>query len=162
MANAIDLSTIGIRMGFAFETTAGTKPSAFTNIRNPKNIPDMSPEPNGIDVTSLNDLEYMRYIKGLKDLGGSLGFTLSMSKATLAEWNAMVTNSETKKASGLATWFVLYHPDLDDSFFFTGDPSSLGFPSADVNSAWEATVYIAPTGGFTWDTAINPTDPVSA
>ena len=162
MGKPMDLTTIGIRLGYAIETTAGTRPSAFVNIPNPKNVPDMSPEPNSIDITSLNDLEYMRYTKGLKDLGGALSFTIGMSKELLSMWNAMVSASETARAAGKATWFTLYHPGLDESFFFTGEPDALGFPGADVNAAWDATVYIAPTGGFEWDTAINPTDPVSA
>jgi len=57
---AIDLSTAGIRVGYAVETTAGTKPTAFTNLANPKSIPDMNPEPNTLDVTSLNDTEWKR------------------------------------------------------------------------------------------------------
>ena len=158
----IDLTTIGIRFGYAIETTKGTRPSAFTNVANPKNTPDMSPQPNTIDATSLNDLEYMRYLLGLKDFGGSLGVEVAMSKETLAQWNAMCEASKTAAAAGKATWFCFYHPGLDVSFFLTGEPAKLGFPSADVNAAWDATVYFAPTGGFTWDTAINPTDYVSA
>lgn len=60
MAVAINLSTAGIRVGYAFETTSGTKPSTFTNLPNPKSIPDMNPTPNALDVTSLNDTEWKR------------------------------------------------------------------------------------------------------
>ena len=163
MAKPIDLTTIGIRFGYAFETVAGTKPSTFTNIYNPKSIPDLNSEPNTGDITSLNDTEYTRYTALLKDLGGALGFTVGMSKETLSQWNDTVcATTETNKATGKRTWFVLYHPGLDKSFFFTGDPSKLGFPSADVNQVWDATLYVAPTGEIGWGTAINPTDPVSA
>lgn len=42
-AKAIDLSTAGIKVAYAIEETAGTKPTAFTNIPNPKSIPDTNP-----------------------------------------------------------------------------------------------------------------------
>ncbi len=158
MAKAIDLTTIGIRLGYAFEATASTKPASFINIDNPKSIPSFNPEPNSLDITSLNDLEWMRYTSGLKDIGGAQGFGIGMSQKTLDEWNTMCDTTETNEASGRRTWFVLYHPGLDKSFFFTGKPTKLGFPEAEVNSVWDATVYIAPTGEIGWGTAINPTD----
>lgn len=160
--SSVDLTTIGIRFGFAIESTAGTRPTAFENIVNPKDTPDLSPQPDSLDATSLNDLEFKRYLLGLKDTGGNISFTVAMSEATLNQWNDMCEDSKTAEASGKATWFCLYHPGLSNSFFFKGQPAKLGFPSSGVNSVWDATVYIAPTGGFDWDTAVNPTDPVSA
>lgn len=160
--SSVDLTTIGIRFGYAIESSAGTKPSSFTNVANPKDTPDLSPQPDSLDATSLNDLEFKRYLLGLKDTGGNISLTVAMSNETLTQWNAMCESSKTAEATGKATWFVLYHPGLTKSFFFKGQPSKLGFPSSGVNSVWDATIYIAPTGGFDWDTAINPTDPVSA
>ena len=159
MAKAIDLSTAGIRFGYAYETQSGEKPSAFINIPNPKSTPDMNPEPNALDITSLNDTEWKRYMEGLKDFGGSLAFTIGMSKELLSSWNTIVETTKTNEATGKRTWFVLYHPGLEDSFFFTGDPSKLGFPEAAVDEVWDATVYVAPTGEIGWDTAVNPADP---
>ena len=65
-AKAIDLSTAGIMVGYAIETVAGTKPSAFTNIPNPKSIPDTNPEPSTYDSTSLNATEWKTYVEGLR------------------------------------------------------------------------------------------------
>ena len=65
--SSVDLTTIGIRFGFAIESTAGTRPTAFENIVNPKDTPDLSPQPDSLDATSLNDLEFKRYLLGLKD-----------------------------------------------------------------------------------------------
>ena len=46
MPKAVDLSTAGIKVGYAIEETAGQKPTKFTNIPNPKSIPDTNPEPS--------------------------------------------------------------------------------------------------------------------
>ena len=161
MAAAIDLSTAGIRVGFAYESTSGTKPSAFVNLANPKSIPEMNPEPSALDVTSLNDTEWKRYIEGLKDMGGSLGITFGMSQVFFDQWKTICTTSKSNKASSLRTWFVFYVPGLDESFFMTAEPSMIGMPAAEVDSVLDVTVNIIPTGEIGWDTAINPTDPAT-
>lgn len=161
---AIDISTAGIRFGYAIESSVGVKPSAFVNFANPKSIPDLSPEPNGLDTSSLN-IEaggYKTYIEGLKDIGGSIGIGFGMSQLLLDTWNNMCEASKTAEAQNKRTWFVFYHPALDKSFFMTGQPSKLGFPEAEVDTVWDATAYVMPTGELGWDSAINPTDPVSA
>ena len=159
---AIDLSTAGIRVGYAYETVAGTKPSSFINLPNPKSIPDMNPEPNALDVTSLNDTEWKRYIPGLKDLGGALGITFGQSQEFYTLWKNLCTNSASSRAEGKATWFVFYVPGLTDSFFMTADPVMFGMPEAEVDSVLDVTVNIVPTGKVQWATAINPTDQPSA
>lgn len=158
----IDLSTIGARFGFAYETVAGTRPSSFTNIPNPKSIPEFNPEPNTGETTSLNNEEYTSYIPLLKDLGGALGFGIGMSQELLTSWNEMCETTATNEALGKRTWFVIYHPGLSKSLFFTGRPSKLGMPAMDTNVVWDTTVYVAPTNEPEWQTAIKPTDPVSA
>lgn len=159
---AVDLSTAGIRVGFAHESSSGTKPSSFTNLPNPKSIPDMNPEPNALDITSLNDTEWKRYMEGLKDMGGALGITFGMSQEFYSTWQTMCTTAETNKATGKRLWFVFYVPGLTDSFFMTVDPSRMGMPAAEVDSVLDVTVNVLPTGEIGWATAINPTDPVSA
>lgn len=158
MAKAIDLSTIGARMGFAYEVTPGVRPTSFTNIPNPKSIPEFNPEPNTGETTSLNNTEYTTYINLLKDLGGALGFGFGMSAELLDDWNEMCDTTETNMASNRATWFTIYHPGLSKAIFFTGVPTKLGMPAMEVNAVWDTTCYITPTNEPTWETAVNPTD----
>ena len=87
MPKAVDLSTAGIKVGYGIEETAGTKPTKFINIPNPKSIPDTNPEPSTYDVTSLNDTTWKRYIQGLKDIGGALAITFGMSQVFLDSWD---------------------------------------------------------------------------
>ena len=159
---AIDLSTAGIRVGYAVETTAGTKPTAFTNLANPKSIPDMNPEPNTLDVTSLNDTEWKRYIPGLKDVGGAIGITFGASDAFHNTWKTLCSSAATAKAEGKSVWFVFYIPGYTESFFMTADPVMYGMPAAEVDAVLDVTVNIVPTGNFGWSTSVNPTDPASA
>lgn len=163
MATVVDLSTAGIRFGYATEATAGTMPtSGYTNVPHPKEIPDLSPEPNALDTSHLNIQAggFKTYIEGLKDMGGALAITIGMSAELLSSWNAMVTAAATALEGGKRTWFTFYHPALEDGFFLAGIPSRLDFPGASVDEVWDATVYILPTDVHGWATAVNPTDPL--
>lgn len=156
----LDLSTAGMKVAYAIESTAGTKPSTFTNIPKPKSIPDFNPEASALQTTSLNETEFHTYIKGLKDVGGALQINFNMSQDFITLWNTtIVAAAETAKAAGKALWFEFYHPSLTQGFFFTAEASELGFPSADVDAVFEGSVSITPTGNIGWATAISPTDP---
>lgn len=155
---AIDLSTAGIMVGYAFETVAGEKPTTFLNLPNPKSIPDFNPEPATYDVTSLNDTEWKRYISGLKDVGGALGITFGMSEVFQDLWNTICETHESNKSAGKRTWLEFYHPSLTKAFFFTADPSNMGWSQTDVDSVWDTTVNVTPTGEIGWDTAIAPVE----
>lgn len=159
---SVDLSTAGIRIGFCIETTAGTMPtSGYTNIPKPKEIPDMNPEPNGLETSSLNIPAggYKTYTPGLKDMGGSLGITFGMSEVFAEAWNDMCDDAATALADGKKCWFTFYHPGRTKSLFITGIPSKVYFPAAAVDEVWDCTAYITPTGEPTMATAVNPTDP---
>lgn len=151
-----DLSTAGIQFAYAVETTAGTKPSAFTDIPGVKSIPEMNPEPSTLETTSLNAKVWKTYIAGLKDTGGALGLTFNDNNEFQTAWAAFKTAFDTAKAEGKATWVEFYHPQLTNGFFMTVDVSDLGFGGAEVDSVLENTGYIVPNGNIGWATAIVP------
>lgn len=155
----IDLSTIGVRVGFAYESTAGTRPSTYTNIPGPKSIPEFNPEPNSGETTSLNNEEYTSYMPLLKDLGGALGIGFGMSQELLDTWETICDTTETNEASGKRTWITIYHPQLSKALFIPIKPTRLGLSAMEVNSVWDTTVYFAPIGEPVLDTAVKPADP---
>ncbi len=58
---ALELSTAGVLLKYACETTAGTRPTTgYTQIPNIKSIPDFNPEPESLEVTDLSDTEWRR------------------------------------------------------------------------------------------------------
>lgn len=139
MAN--ELSTAGILLKYAVETTAGTKPTSFTTIPGAKAIPSINPEPSTLECTDLSDTVWKRYIAGLKDPGGAIGITANFTSAFKTAWETMYSAYTTAKASGKATWFEIAIPTMD-SFYFTGEPSALGFNGAEVDSVLENVGYI--------------------
>jgi hypothetical protein len=155
---AIDLSTAGIKLYYAVETTAGTRPTtlvAYTVINGLKEIPDMAPAPESLETTTLSELEYKTYITGLKDLGGALGFTFNMTQPFVTAWEALVSAHTTGLATNKKTWFVIKVPGITKDLFFEGIPSPLGMPGATVNSVFEQTAHITPSNEIEWLAALS-------
>lgn len=147
--SAIYLSSIGVKMYYAVEETAGTRPtakSAYTELEGIKSTPSMNPAPDTLDTTTLNETEYKTSIPGLKDLGGALSFTFNMSNALKSAWDALVTAYETGIASDKKTWFYIEIPNLTEGLYFEGQPSPMGLPELSVNSVIEVENSITPTG----------------
>lgn len=155
--NIVNLSTAGIKFGYAVETTAGTRPeTGFTALVGIKSIPELNPSPETIDVTTLDATEYKEYIEGLKDLGGALGFTANLTQAFYDQWKTLVAAYDTAKGANKAMWFTVYIPGITEAVFFKGTPSKLGVPAAEVGNVLETTVYITPTNAPEFFTAVKP------
>lgn len=143
---AINLSTAGVKLAYAVEETAGTRPtSGYTRIYGAKTTPSLNPSPDTLETTTLDELEYKTYIDGLKDLGGALEFTFNLTEELIEAWDALMTAYEAGKLAGKATWFTIIIPGLSESFYFTGNPSNMGLPETSVNAVLEITNYITPT-----------------
>ena len=149
---SIDLSTAGVSLSYAVETTASTRPTTgYTKIPGIKSTPDLNPAPETLETTTLDALEYKTYVDGLKDLGGALEFTANLTEDLITTWDTtLMTAYETAKSSGKATWFVIQHPSLTKAVYFTGNPASMGLPAAEVGNVFETTLYVTPTGEPSW------------
>lgn len=164
MAAAIDLSTAGIRIGVAYESSSGTRPTTgYTNIPGPKSIPNMDDAPSLLDATSLNATKYHTYIPGLRDLGGGdIAITFNYTQAFCDMWDSMYETNESNKATGKRAWITFYIPGVSDAFFMPVDIVERGNPGAEVDSVLETTAHFIPIGEPGFFTAVNPTDAVSA
>lgn len=148
MAN--ELSTAGIQVGYAVESTAGTRPSTFTSIPNVKTIGDMNPEPSTYEVTDLSDTEYKRYIGALKDIGGAVSLTVNITQAFMTVWESIVTAANTGLSTNKACWFQVSVPNVTKKFYFAGIPASLGLPQIETDAVFEGDVYVTPNQVAGW------------
>lgn len=143
---AINLSTAGVQLQYAVETTAGTRPTTgYKRIKGIKSTPSLNPSPDALETTTLDELEYKTYIDGLKDVGGAIEFTFNLTEELITAWDELMEAYEAGKVAGKATWFTIVVPGLTNSFYFTGNPSAMGLPETSVNSVLEITNYITPT-----------------
>ncbi len=148
----IAVSTAGVTFGYAVETEKGKRPTTgYTLIPDVKEIPEMNPEPETLETTTLAETEYKTYIEGLKDLGGALSFLANYTTELETQWGALVGAYKTGIADGKATWFEIKHPKLERSVFFTGQPSAMGLPAMSVGSVLETNLFITPTNAPAWE-----------
>ena len=148
---AINLSTAGVQLLYASETTAGTRPSTgYKRIKGIKSTPSLNPSPETLETTTLDETEWKTYIDGLKDPGGALEFTFNLTEELYDTWDDLMTAYETAKTTNKAIWFEILIPGLTNAVFFTGNPSAIGLPETAVSSVLETTNYITPTNAPEW------------
>lgn len=150
---SIALSTAGVLLKYAVEKTSGTRPTTASDyiiIPQIKEVPEMNPEPETLESTTLAETEYKTYIEGLKDLGGSLSFLANHNDELMSAWDTLVEAYKTAKKDGKDVWFCIDHPGLEKGVFFTGQPSAMGLPEMSVSSILETNLYITPTNAPQW------------
>ena len=107
----IQLSTAGVTLLYAAEATAGTRPTTgYEKISEIKSIPELNPEPDNLETTTLEETEWKTYVPGLKDIGGALSFTANLTEASMTEWEGVVDAYDTAAAENKATWFCIVIP----------------------------------------------------
>ena len=154
---ALEFSTAGFKLKYAVEVSQGVRPvSGFVEIPDVVSLAAMNSAPTPIDVTPLAETYKHRYIPGLSDDGGTYEVTANQTTAFKTAWETLVSAASTGKASGFATHFEIVFPassGYTDSFYFTGDPSALGFAGAEVDQAYQGASYITTNEIEGFDTA---------
>lgn len=115
------LSTLGVKFGYAVETTAGTKPAAFTWLERCNSISGIALPVETIDASALEDY-VTRYIAGRQDSGGEWAVTFNYTAEVGEQLTDMIDAYNTGKASGLKTWFEVYVPNATDAFYVVAQP----------------------------------------
>lgn len=148
MANAV--STAGMFVKYAVESTAGTRPTTgYTTIPGVKAIPSLWNEPNMLQSTPLSATKNHTYIEGLGDNGGAITLTVNDESTFRTAWEACIT-AYTGLTGGKQMWFEIAYQDGSglESFYFPGEPLALGFGGAEVDSVLENNANIAPQGDY--------------
>ena len=143
----IDLSTAGIAVAYAFEMTAGTRPtSTYTHIAGISSIPEMNESPEMIDTTTLDELVEHVGVPGLKGLPSATGFTANYTEKLDQQWSDLMKKYEQAEAAGLRMWATVVIPGVTKAFYFPVKPTYLGVPAADVGNVLSITLYLTKVG----------------
>lgn len=139
------VSTAGMSLQYAVETTAGVRPTTgYQIIPEVKSMPSFNPAPSTIDSTTLLETEFMTYVQGLKDLGGALEYGANLTDDLMEFWDDLLDKYNTAISDGKQMWFAVVHPKLSKATYYVGEPAPLGFNEASVGSMAETTLYITP------------------
>ena len=128
------VNTVGVKFGYAVETTAGTQPTAFTQLTRINQIGGINIENEQIDASALED-EIEKSIAGRGSTGGSFPVTVNATKETITEWTTLIAAYNTAKADNKQMWFNTYVPSLSKSYMVVAEPpTKLPQPDFDQNS----------------------------
>ena len=148
MANAV--STAGMLVKYAAETTAGARPTTgYTEIPGVKALPALGDEVNTLQSTPLSATKNHTYIAGLADPGGAIQLTVNDYPAFRDAWETFVSAAEAL-TGGKQMWIEYAYPEGSglDSFYFPAMPHELGFGGAEVDSVLENMANLLPSGDF--------------
>ena len=150
------LSTLGVKFGYAVETTAGVKPAVFSWLERCNTINGLDLSTEIIDASSLEDY-IARKIAGRQDPGDDWTVTFNYTAEVAAQLKAMIAAYNTGKASGLRTWFEVWIPNATDGFYVVAQPPQiLSMPEFSQNSLLTIDVKMAVEEYIGDDTAIEP------
>ena len=159
MASSIaGISTLGVKLGYAVETTAGTKPASFSLLSRINAIGGITITSENIDASALED-SVTKYVAGRGDADGTMSVTVNLTQDTIDEWESLISAYQTAKASGKATWFEIYHPSLGgDAFFVVAEPPlQIPLPETNQNELWTVEMTLTVNDYKGLDTAVIPT-----
>ena len=149
---ALEFNTIGVKIGYCVETTAGSRPTVgYTNIPDIKTIPGIELNPSKLEVTNLTD-KYKRYISGVMDAGDDVALSANLTASLKTVWKSMVSAAATAWTSQKSTWYEISIPNFD-SFYFAGIPTEMGFNEMGVDAVAEASLHIIPNQIVGWAAA---------
>ena len=154
-ATVMGLSTLGITFGYGVESTAGTKPSSFTQLDRINNIGGISMDVEQIDASALEDTQ-TKYVAGRADTGGQWTVTVNFTDETATEWENLITAYNTAQASGLNLWFETILPNQSDAFFVVAQPpQQLPMPEIGQNELLTVEIVLTVVEYKGWDTKVS-------
>lgn len=153
----MDLTTLGVKLGYATATENGTKPTAFTWLKRCKSIGAIDLTTDSIDVTALED-EIKQYADGAQDTGGKVDTTFGVSDDTEATLSTYLAAGQAAKTANKEFWHVVWFPALKKSFYFIATPGTkIGLPDIGVGNAAEFKLSLVLNEYIGLDTAVEPT-----
>ena len=129
------LTSIGLKIGIAVESTAGTMPtSSYYVVPQVTDLPDLDFEPDTIETTSYDNLEYKSYLSGLKDTGGIVSLSANYTEYGADMWDDIVdTLDPSTNTTGKKAWLLVAIPGTTRHWFIPINPVVTGLPTAPVN-----------------------------
>lgn len=153
-----DMTTLGVRFAYGVETTAGQKPTTFTQMHRCNAIGGISLETEQIDVSALEDY-ITQYAAGRQDTGGTWEVTFNMNPDVISEIETLYEKASTAKESGKGVWFEVIFPDLTDAFFVIAQTGrTIPLPDIAQNEAATIPVTLVISEYKGLDTKVEPTE----
>lgn len=133
MANKNALTSIGLVVAVAVETTAGTRPvTNYYKVPGVTDLPDLDFDPDTIETTSYDNLDYKSYLPGLKDTGGVVSLEANYTEYGVGMWDGMTSTIEAD-TTGIKAWILVAIKGTTTRWFIPAKLVETGVPTAPVN-----------------------------
>lgn len=133
MANKNALTSIGLVVAVAVETTAGTRPvTNYYKVPGVTDLPDLDFDPDTIETTSYDNLDYKSYLPGLKDTGGIVSLEANYTEYGVGMWDGMTSTIE-DDTTGIKAWILIAIKGTTTRWFIPAKLVECGVPTAPVN-----------------------------
>ena len=154
-ATVMGLSTLGITFGYGVESSAGTKPSSFTQLDRINSIGGIAMDVEQIDASALEDTQ-TKYVAGRADTGGTWSVTVNFTDETAEQWGDLIDAYNTAQASNLNLWFEVILPNQSDAFFVIAQPpQQLPMPEIGQNELLTVEISLTVVEYKGWDTKVS-------
>ena len=128
------LTSIGLKVGIAIEATVGTIPTTYFSVPQVTDLPDLDFEPDTIETTSYDNLQYKSYLPGLKDTGGLISLPANYTEYGVDMWDDIVSKlAPAVNTTGKKAWLLIVIEGTTRKWFVPIIPVTTGLPSAPVN-----------------------------
>lgn len=157
-----EISSAGISIKYAAESTAGTRPTTGYKTKvATSGVLDIADYVTGIsgltadfeqyDVTPLAETRRHRFVKGLQGNDGSFSLSCNINPTSRADWNAIVAEYEAL-TGGKGMWFEFTLPGDTQSVFFRCIPCEMGFPDVEAAQAVQGAIQLIENEYAGWAT----------
>ena len=148
-----EISTAGIKIYYAVESTAGSCPSsgfaekasgATLNLADfVTGISGLTADIEKYDVTPLSVPVggRRRFTPGLYGNDGSVTFNVNVNATSRADWG-LIVSAFAALTGGKSIWWEVLLPGETDGYFFRGQPLAMQMPDTEVGQAVQGSVSI--------------------
>ena len=143
MADIAGLSTLGVKLYYALESTAGTRPTTgYKQLTRINSIGEVNPDRETIDASALED-DHTREIPGRTGSPGNLPVVVTRTNATITEWTTLMTEYAARADVDARMWFQIVNPDMTDADFVkAAPPTKIPVPARDQNGLETVTMNL--------------------
>ncbi len=146
-----EISTAGIKILYAAESTAGQRPTtgfkekatgASMNIADyVTGISGLTAEYEQYEVTPLSETRRHRFIPGLQGNDGNISLSANINPTSRTDWGLIVTEFKAL-TGGKGMWFEFNLPGDSQSMYFRCVPCEMGFPDVEVAQAVQGAIQL--------------------
>lgn len=146
-----EISSAGVKILYAPESTAGTRPTTGYKDKATSGTLAIADYVTGIsglgadydmyDVTPLSEKNRRRFIKGLQSNDGSIEMNANINPTSRDDWGKIVAEFEAL-TGGKMLWFQFVLPGDTKGFFLRCEPMPMRFPDVEAGSAVQGAIQL--------------------